>query len=160
MSRIEHAAFFNSRSATMRQKHDHNRVAHASKSFHQTLVSATEAEVNSDSERRHKKEHVLNLMQRINRISEELHKKVTWSAIVEYKKAVMSLLATIKEDLFRTQEIASHASNGTNKRFFLIKKIDNKLNAIFARFIEREQAQLQVLEMVGEINGLLFDLQS
>jgi len=144
----------------MRQKHDHNRVAHARKNFHTTLVSATEAEVNSDSERRHKKEHILNLMQHINRISEELHKKVTWSVITEYKQAVMSLLGAIKEDLFRTQEITSHTSSGSNKRFFLIKEIDDKLNALFARFVEREQAQLKVLEMVGEINGLLFDLQS
>ena len=162
MSKIGRSDFFDSFAHTRnRQKaHSASRAPHLR--FHQTLLNKTKAELAYDQEHasHHAQENIAELIMNIQHISGTLKKKLTWSAVMEYKQTISRILALAKKEIFHIEERVSLHSDGNNKRFFLIQEIDTKINTMVSHFIQKECAQLTILEMVGEINGLLIDLQS
>lgn len=164
MNNIEHASFFDSFAKTDRRSRVPNRISNNKIThFHHELVeraSHSPDENSNEQRRRQRDEDLHNLMARVNQISKDLHTQLTWSAVLEYKEAISDILHIVQNDLAQLETVVSRRNAQQHKKFVLIKTIDNKANEMITQFLRKEQDQLSVLALVGEVNGLLFDLQS
>ena len=162
MAKIERSGFFDFPSTAERRG---RRVADSSTTpptkFHDVLARKTEQSLDEESaeSRRQRRDTMQQLIEQVDRISSRLQQTLTWSAITEYKKVITEILAVATQDMFHTQRIVSR-HHTDSKQFVLIQEIDDKVNRLVSQFLQRQRSQLQVLELVGEINGLIVDLQS
>lgn len=164
MSRIERATFFDSLSTTNRGSRANDRLSEGDANrFHNALVERSKRSLDSESgeqRRRQRNENLQSLMVRVDKLSKELQEQLTWSAVLAYKEVIAEILQTVQDDLVEIETIVSRYGGEQRKRFVLIKNINNKTHEMVTHFLQKEREQLRVLELVGEINGLLFDLQS
>lgn len=164
MSGIERATFFDSLSTADQRSRTHGRVSQSGTNrFRNELVERTKRSLDDESQekrQRRRNEDLQSLLKQVGQLSKELQEQLTWSAVLAYKEAIVEVLQLVRNDLVEMETIVSHYGGEQRKRFVLIKKIDNKMDEMITRFLREEQEQLRVLELVGEINGLLFDLQS
>lgn len=162
MSKIERSPFFDSLPTTDRRRKGREIPATSPRSFRKVLMEQAQKSIDDPSgEPRHQQEHdIQHLMERIKRMSTALQQKVTWSAVLEYREAIAQIVHTATRDMFHTERIISRQYGDTSKRFVLVKEIDSRMNEMVSQFLEHEYPRLRILELVGEINGLLVDLQS
>lgn len=94
----------------------------------------------------------------IHELGEKLLKERTFTALKRYKAAVQAFLNKIVKG---SLDLEAHTS-GTNvlnrKRFSMITVIDQKLQRLATGMLQTQEAQLDLLKRVEEINGMLVDL--
>lgn len=163
MSNIERATFFDSSSAATDRRRQRSGQVPDGRRFHAALVDrahhARNDHPDEQQRRRRDKDEVARLMARANTLSKELQQRLTWSAVVAYRETIGEILRAAQGEMVAMERVVSRHNIEQRKQFVLIKKINGKMEEMVTQFLRREQAQLQVLELVGEINGLLFDLQ-
>jgi uncharacterized protein YaaR (DUF327 family) len=94
----------------------------------------------------------------IHELGEELKEKPSLKTISDYKKAVRGFMQYVVKQSMGVEEKVSGVNILKRKRFTLIKIIDEKLERLAAQILENQKDQLDILQRVDEINGLLVDL--
>ena len=100
------------------------------------------------------------LMKEITSQGERLAKYRTIRELAKYKRSVK---AFIKEAVHLGLDIShSHTFNlnGNSRRLSIVKEVDEKLVALTEAVVEQEQRSINLLDMIGEIKGLLINLYS
>jgi uncharacterized protein YaaR (DUF327 family) len=84
----------------------------------------------------------------------------TLETVRAYRQRVRAFLRTVVDGMLAVEQTISGAGIQKRKRFTLVRVIDAKLEALAASVLAAQREQLDILERVDEINGLLVDLVS
>jgi len=98
------------------------------------------------------------LLDEVHNAGEELSKRPFPPEIKTYKEAVRNFVHYVVEHSFDTEEQMSGANVLKRKKFTLVQVIDTKLEGMAAAILRGQMNQLEILEKLDEIKGLLIDL--
>ena len=82
----------------------------------------------------------------------------TLENIKRYKGAVKAFLHFVVDNMLLIEEKTSGNNILKRKRFTQIKVIDQKLDRLVRDILQNQYEQLEILQRIDEINGLLVDL--
>ena len=100
------------------------------------------------------------LMKGITQQGERLARYRTFKDLAKYKRLVKDF---IKEAVNYGLDLKhSHSFNfqGNNRKLTLVEEIDEKLVALTEVVLEQEKRSIGILDLIGEIKGLLINLYS
>ena len=100
------------------------------------------------------------LLDSVHELGEKVKKEPSRSSVLDYKRAVRGLVSLAVEHGLGVEEKTSSPNLLRQKRFTLIKVIDEKLDQLVAAVLMNQRDAFDVLGRVDEINGLLVDLTS
>lgn len=105
-----------------------------------------------------KEEPIMDLLENIQQITEILEKEVTLSNLNEYKQALRSYLAHyVKHELERdTQELQD--LRVYRKKVTTVRTVEEKLEGLTEKLLESHRGHFEMLQKIGEINGLIINL--
>ena len=93
-------------------------------------------------------------------MGEKVKKEPRRTSVLAYKRAVKRLVSIAIERGLAVEEQTSSPNILKQKRFTLIKIIDEKLDRLVSGVLINQRETLDVLGRIDEINGLLVDLIS
>ncbi|MFP4179666.1 MAG: YaaR family protein [Spirochaetaceae bacterium] len=102
------------------------------------------------------------LVDDVHEQGESLKERPTYENIRNYKESVKKFLSYV---VSRTLEVETREGGKFNplkkqRKYTLVKIIDEKLEHLAAGIMQNQRAQLDILKKVEEINGLVVDLLS
>ncbi|HHU63101.1 MAG TPA: YaaR family protein [Clostridiales bacterium] len=98
------------------------------------------------------------LLEDIDKAGERLAEKSNIRDLLEYKRLVSRFLSTVLNNAFKKSTTANFDRRGRQKIYSIIKRVNNHLEELTRKLVEKEQDTLNLLERIGEIRGLLLDL--
>ena len=81
-------------------------------------------------------------------------------SVKRYRQAVRSFLDYVVKAMLKVEETTSGGSVARRKRFTQIRIIDEKLERLVSGVLQNQKRQLDLLEGINEIQGLLVDLMT
>ncbi|GAB7388007.1 YaaR family protein [Bacillaceae bacterium] len=104
-------------------------------------------------------------LERLNRLIAEIEEqgKVlaesrTLEDLRKYKKLVQAFLEDAVEYGLRLEERHGFNRRGRSRIFKLVSEVDKKLLELAAEVLQKQENGLRILELVGEIKGLLLNI--
>lgn len=104
-------------------------------------------------------------VERLNRLIEDIEdqgkvlaQSLTVEDLRDYKKKVKEFIDEAVKHGLKIQQSRGFNRGGRIRMYKVIKKVDEKLLELADAVISKEQKGLKVLDLVGEIRGLLLDL--
>ena len=104
------------------------------------------------------RENLEELLDEVNQCGDILVENQSLENIKRYRRAVSAFLAYIVDNMLAVEEKSSGGNILRRKRFTQVKVIDNKLESLVQAVVRNQCKQLEVLEKINEIRGLLIDL--
>ncbi len=101
------------------------------------------------------------LLDEIHEAGDYLKQSPTMTAVMEYKKSVKRFIKYIVGhglELVEQEGVKFANPMKKQKKYTIIRVIDQKLEKLAAGIMQNQKSQLEMLEAVNEINGLLVDL--
>jgi len=121
-------------------------------SFFEKAVLGTVKELPLSEDSLHK------LLDEVHNAGDALSKRPFPPEIAAYREAVRDFVHYVVEHGFDTEEQISGTSVLKRKKFTLVQVIDSKLEGMAAAILRGQINQLEILEKLDEIKGLLVDL--
>ena len=103
-------------------------------------------------------ENLAELLDEVHERGEMLVEKQSLENIKRYRQAVSEFLKLVVSNMLTVEEQSSGGNIARRKRFTQVKIIDRKLESLVAGVLRNQGKQLDVLEKINEIRGLLIDL--
>lgn len=100
------------------------------------------------------------LLDEVHTAGDLLKEKPLPDNIIAYKDAVRSFIKHVVDRAFTVTEQISGGNILKRKKFTQVQVIDQKLEQLAAGILSNQRSQLDLLERIEEINGLLVDLLS
>ena len=100
------------------------------------------------------------LLDDIYGIGEKLKKNQDHRSVISYKKAVQHLVRIAVDRGMQVEEQTSSPNILRQKRFTLVRVIDQKLERLVSEVLLSQRDTMEILGKIDEINGLLIDLTS
>jgi hypothetical protein len=98
------------------------------------------------------------LLDTVHSLGDELVRKRTYTALKEYRQAVQAFLAKIVHESVDVEEQSSGTNILNRKRFSILRVVDQRLERLARGMMESQGEQLELLQRVEEIYGMLVDL--
>lgn len=98
------------------------------------------------------------LLDTVHSLGDELIRKRTYSALKEYREAVQAFIAKIAHDGVDVEEQSSGTNILNRKRFSILRVVDQRLERLARGMMQSQDEQLELLQRVEEIYGMLVDL--
>ena len=103
-------------------------------------------------------ETIEELLDEVHQSGEMLVETQSMENIKRYRQAVTGFLKLVVSKMLTVEEQTSGGNILRRKRFTQVKIIDNKLESLVQAVLSNQSKQLDVLEKINEIRGLLIDL--
>ena len=100
------------------------------------------------------------LLDEVHGSGEVLIETQSLESVKRYRQAVRSFLDYVVKAMLKVEETTSGGSVARRKRFTQIRIIDEKLERLVSGVLQNQKRQLDLLEGINEIQGLLVDLMS
>jgi len=102
------------------------------------------------------------MLDEIHECGEKLKESPSLKLVMEYKQAVRNFMHHVVSNSLTTEtrEGARFNPLKKQKRFTIIRIVDEKLERLAAGILQNQRGQLDLLKSIDEINGLLVDLVS
>lgn len=104
------------------------------------------------------RENLEGLLDDVHERGEMLVQSQTLENIKRYKQAVSAFLEYVVNNLLAVEQRNSGGNILRRKRFTQVKIVDAKLERLVAAVLQNQGKQLDLLEKINEIQGLLVDL--
>ncbi len=100
------------------------------------------------------------LLDEVHEKGESLKKDALFGPLKEYKHAVKRFLRYIIDNCYEAAEKIGTRNPRTmmQKKYLVIQVVDEKLESLATHVLKNQADQLDILQRVDEINGLLVDL--
>jgi uncharacterized protein YaaR (DUF327 family) len=98
------------------------------------------------------------ILDEVHERGERLVQSPTIAHIKEYRKAVQGFLDFVVRHLLTVEEKTSGSNVKKRKRFTQVRMIDQRLEQLVTAVLQNQGKQLDMLERVNEIQGLLVNL--
>ena len=95
---------------------------------------------------------------RIHELGQNLLKMQTLEQVRAYKSAVRALLDHFVKNGLSAEELVSNRSVMNQKKYTIVKVVDEKLEKLVTGILQSQVKQLDILARLEEIQGLLVDL--
>jgi len=109
----------------------------------------------SDEEARRKLEEILDI---IEEKGKDLYEKRTIESLLEYKKMVKHFIEEAIEYGLKVEEKRGFRRTGRTRVLRTVSNIDKKLTQLTDAILQKEKKQINLLEKIGEIQGLLVSI--
>jgi uncharacterized protein YaaR (DUF327 family) len=103
-------------------------------------------------------ESVERMLDAIHAIGEKIRENATFEAVSNYRNAVRSFIKYVVSNALVVDEKRSSPNILRQKKFTLIKVIDQKLERLASGVLIHQHDTLDLLAKIDEINGLLVNL--
>jgi len=100
------------------------------------------------------------LVKEIDREGEHVVRTKTLDSLHKYKKLVQNFLAMAVKNSYLLSEKINLNPRGKQNILILVEKIDSSLEELMQMVVDKEVDNLNLLEKVGEIRGMLIDTYS
>jgi uncharacterized protein YaaR (DUF327 family) len=104
------------------------------------------------------RENLEELLDEVHETGEILVESQSLENIKRYRRAVRSFLDYVVSNMLAVEEQTSGSNILRRKRFTQVKIIDGRLERLVAEVLQNQGKQLDLLEKINEIRGLLVDL--
>jgi uncharacterized protein YaaR (DUF327 family) len=98
------------------------------------------------------------LLDEVHQRGDMLAESQSLENIKRYRQAVSAFLSFVVSNMLTVEEQTSGGNILRRKRFTQVKIIDDKLESLVQAVLRNQGKQLDVLEKINEIRGLLIDL--
>ncbi|MBU8918237.1 YaaR family protein [Bacillus sp. FJAT-29953] len=120
--------------------------------------SSSFQQILTDSKNNLVKEQLSSLLDGIQKQGERLVQSRTAADLQKYKKLIQSFLQEVVKNGLSLEITDSFTAMNRGRRLKIIKEIDRNLLELSKKILEKEDANIQLLDKIGEIKGLLIDL--
>ncbi|MBM7704457.1 YaaR family protein [Metabacillus iocasae] len=103
-------------------------------------------------------ERLHKLMQQIEHQGEMLAKHRSVDGLRQYKKLVKQFMDDVVKSGLTLDQQRGFNNRGSYTTYHTVREVDGKLHDLTAAVLHKEQNQLDLLKVVGEIQGLLVNL--
>jgi uncharacterized protein YaaR (DUF327 family) len=117
------------------------------------------SDVMQQQEERASREQLQKMIEEINQQAERLKRSMTVRELRLYKMMVKRFLEETVRKGIAIKNTRGWDRRGRSRRYRLIEEIDRHLLDMADELLESEQGRMELLEKVGEIKGLLINLQ-
>jgi uncharacterized protein YaaR (DUF327 family) len=104
------------------------------------------------------RENLEELLDEVHQSGEKLVQSQSLENIKRYRQAVSGFLKFVVGKMLKLEEQTSGGNILRRKRFTQVKIVDGKLESLVQAVLGNQGKQLDVLERINEIRGLLIDL--
>lgn len=118
-------------------------------SFHRFMQSRT---------RMPEQQTIQQKMDDIENQGERIARFRTFRELAAFKRLVKAFMQEVAKNGFDLQQSHSFQLDGGNRQFMLVKEVDKKLVELTDELMHQEQKSVHLLDIIGEIKGLLVDL--
>jgi len=101
---------------------------------------------------------VENMLENIKEQGQKLENQTDLTELLRYKRMITELLNVVTMSVFQFSSLEATDVRGRRRKYSLIRLINEKLELITRQFLEREKNHISLLNLIGEIEGLLVDL--
>ncbi len=101
------------------------------------------------------------LLQDVEEMKERIQEDLTVDNIMEYKDTIQSFLNFYVDNIVGYQEITlRHPKYGYSQKMTVVRKIEEGMSELddVMSFIDTKTGHLDMLNKIGEINGMILDL--
>ena len=98
------------------------------------------------------------LLSLIDEQGERLAKNRTFNELVKYKRMVQQFMKESVEQMYSLKEEYGGHRSGQHKVYTLVEKVDQSLEELTDLVLSEQADQLEVLDKLDEIRGMLVDL--
>jgi uncharacterized protein YaaR (DUF327 family) len=98
------------------------------------------------------------LLDAVHERGEALVESQSLENVRRYRQAVRSFLDYVVKSMVQVEEKTSGATVAKRKRFTQLRIIDERLEKLVAAVLQNQHRQLELMERIDEIQGLLVDL--
>lgn len=102
--------------------------------------------------------HVKELIDDIEKQGVKLTKRADMSEMQKYREKITQLINETVSNGFAFHKEGAIGSNGRSKIFAMIKTINDKLDGMTKKLLDDEKDNIQLLDDVDDIRGLLIDM--
>jgi uncharacterized protein YaaR (DUF327 family) len=104
------------------------------------------------------RENLEELLDEVHQRGQMLADSQSLENIRQYREAVSGFLSYVVDNMLAVEEQTSGGNILRRKRFTQVKIIDRKLESLLQGVLQNQVKQLDLLERINEIRGLLVDL--
>ncbi|MCK8824501.1 YaaR family protein [Fuchsiella alkaliacetigena] len=97
------------------------------------------------------------LLSLIDEQGEKLAKNRTFNELVKYKKMVQQFIKETVEQMYNIKEEYGGHRSGQHKVYTLVEKVDQSLEELTDLVLSEQADQLEILDRLDEIRGILVD---
>jgi uncharacterized protein YaaR (DUF327 family) len=102
--------------------------------------------------------YVQDLQERIRKQGERIKQRADLKAVMDYRALIGELVGETANNAFSGHKSEVFDEKGRHKVNFVIRNINDKLEALTREILSEQQDNLRILQMVDDIRGLLVDL--
>jgi len=127
----------------------HSDITSNKPSFSETLVRTEEQDLTS---------YLNRLMSDIEKQGENLAKNMDIKELKNYKKLVSEFMNEVVNNSLKFSKQSSFDRRGRHKVYALVRKVNARLEELSREFLKEEKDNIKILESIGIIKGMLFDM--
>ena len=109
---------------------------------------------------RRKQANLEQMLDDLHQAGDALKRSGASERINEYKRAVRAFVDYVVHNALEVGRVSSPIGVRQRKSYLLVSVIDGKLERLASAVLERQTQQMQIVQRIDEINGLLVDLIS
>lgn len=98
------------------------------------------------------------LMSDIERRGENLAKTMDIKELKDYKKLISEFMNEVVNNSLKFSKQSHFDRRGRHKVYALVKKVNAKIEELSREFLKEEKDNIKILESIGSIKGMLFDM--
>ena len=118
-------------------------------SFGDTLKRTEEQDLSSRLNR---------LMSDIEKQGENLGRSMDIRELKNYKKLITEFLDEVVNNSLKFSKQSHFDRRGRHKVYALVRKVNSKVEELSRDFLKEEKDNIKILESIGSIKGMLFDM--
>ena len=102
--------------------------------------------------------HVENLISEIEKQGKKLSERADMAEMQKYREMITTLMNETVSNGFAFHKEGKIGVNGRSKIFAMIKTVNKKLDSITKKVLEKEKDNIDLLNDIDDIRGLLVDM--
>ena len=98
------------------------------------------------------------LMNDIEKQGEHLARSMDIRELKKYKKLISEFMNEVVNNSLKFSKQSHFDRRGRHKVYALVKKVNAKVEELSREFLKEERDNIKILESIGNIKGMLFDM--
>lgn len=112
----------------------------------------------ADASQEEHHEYMLSLSSKIEEQGETLGKKADMTELEKYRDLIREFLNQVVSNGYSFSKENTFESRGRHRVFAIVKKIDEKLEALAEEVLSDQADNLKILDKIDDIRGLILDI--
>lgn len=113
-----------------------------------------------DARRQHMQDKLTGMLEDIKVQGRRLGQNINLDELLRYKRIVMEFLRTAISFMLEFSANETVDRRGRRKKYAIVQMVDKQLAALTDQILEQEKDRLNILQLIGDIEGLLINLMA